>query len=101
MTTSGTAEPRKKRIETPPPAKEFVAGLGESGLETMRWLDENPQALEGYEGKWVVVANKRVCFAGDAADEAIAGAEQAGISRRDMVVSFVEDSDRTYGTTLR
>ena len=101
MTTKGATESKEKRVEAPPPAREFVASLGESGLETMRWLDENQQALEGYEGKWVVDANKRVCFAGDAADEAIARAEQAGISRRDMVVSFVEDSDRTYGTTLR
>ncbi len=101
VTTKGTVESKERRAEAPPPAKEFVADLGESGLETMRWLDENPQALEGYEGKWVVAANRKVCFAGDAADEAIAMAEQAGILKRDMVVSFVEDSDRTYGTPLR
>ena len=66
MTTGGTAESKERRVEAPPPAREFVSRLGESGLETMRWLDENPQALEGYEGKWVVVANRKVCFAGDA-----------------------------------
>ncbi len=101
MTTRGTAESSERRVEAPPPAREFVAGLGESGLETMQWLDENPQALEGYEGKWVVVADRKVCLAGDAPDEVVARAEEAGISRRDMVVSFVEDSDRTYGAALR
>ena len=98
--TALAAEPEGRRA-APPPAKEFVASLGESGLETMRWLDENRHVRDEYAGKWVVVADKQVRFAGDAPDEIIAKAEQAGVPRRDMIVSFVEDSDRTYGTALR
>ena len=101
MTTRGTPESKERRVEAPPPAREFVARLGESGLDAMRWLDENPQALAEYEGKWVVVADRKVSFAGDAPDEVVAEAERAGIPRRNMLVAFVEDSDRTYGTTLR
>ena len=101
MKTSTTTEPKEKRAEAPPPAREFVASLGESGLETMRWLHENPRALEGYAGKWVVAADRKICFAGDGPGKVISKAEQAGVARRDMVVSFVEDTDRTYNAALR
>jgi hypothetical protein len=84
-----------------PPVPDYVPTLGEGRLKNMRWLLESPPELAEYAGKWVVVADRRVCAAADAGDEAIAKAEEAGVPRSDMVVDFVEDAPRVYRTVCR
>ena len=80
---------------------DYVPTLNRNRLDTMRWLLTSPPELAGYAGKWVVLANRRVCAAADAADEAIAKADQAGVLVSDTVVHFVEDVARVYGTSQR
>ncbi len=100
MTTRGTAESKEKRVEAPPtPA--YVPSLNEKQLDTMRWLLTGPPELAAYAGKWVVLANHGVCATADAADEAVAEADQAGVPASDTVLHFVEDVARVYGTAQR
>ncbi len=91
------AEPRPGSAEAPP-APDYVPSLNENRVDTMRWLLTGPPELAGYAGKWVVLANRRVCAAADAADEAIAKADQAGVPASDTVLHFVEDVARVYDT---
>lgn len=106
MSGEVAAEPKEGRPEADrsrgtkvvgaPPSTDFEFTLSESRLETMRWLLEDPQALEGYAGKWVLAAGRQVRLSGDAPDELIAEAEAAGIPRSDMVLDFAEDVARVY-----
>ena len=100
MKTGTETEPKESRTG-PPPAKEFVASLGESGLETARWLLKNRHVLAEYAGKWVVVASQQVCFAGKDPSELLAKAERAGIPDSEIILEFVEDVARTYRTDGR
>ena len=75
---------------------DHVPEISERLLETIRWLDENPQALAGYGGKWVVAAGRRICAAADGPLQAIREAERAGASQEDMAVEYVEDVPHVY-----
>ena len=92
-----TAEPRAGSAEASA-APDYVPSLNENRLDTMRWLLTGPPELAEYAGKWVVLANRAVCATADAADEAIAKADQAGVPASDTVLHFVEDVARVYGT---
>ena len=93
--TGFAAEPEGGRV-APPRATDFAFTLGKSRLDTMSWLIENPEALREYAGKWVVAADRRVWFSGDAPGELIMKSEDAGLSRSDIVLDFVEDLGRVY-----
>ena len=80
---------------------DYVPTLGEKRLDTMRWLLTNPDVLAEYPGKWLVLAYRKVCSAGDTAGEAIAKADEAGIPAEDTVVEFVEDVPRVYRASGR
>ena len=101
MTTKGATEFKEKRVEAPPPAREFVARISKSHVKNMVWLLEHSRALAEYAGKWVVVTDREVRFSGNTEDEVVAKAEEAGLAKRDIAVHFVEDSDRSYETTHR
>lgn len=96
--TATDSEEKRGEALGPP---DYVPTLGKSRVETMRWLLTGPPELDGYAGKWVVLANRRVCAAGNAADEAIAKADQAGVPASDTVLHFVEDVARVYGAAQR
>ncbi len=85
----------------PQPAPDYVPTLGKSRLETMSWLMDGPPELADYAGKWVVAAGKRIVSAADAGDEAIAKAEEAGVSPEEMVVDYVEEFPRIYRIAQR
>lgn len=95
MKTNQKARSEKKRPDAPR-VPDYVPTLGESRLATMRWLLTNPDVLTEYAGKWVVLAECKVCLAGDAPDEIIAKAEEAGVPRSDMVVEYLEDEALVY-----
>lgn len=75
---------------------DYVPTLGEKRLDTMRWLLDNPEVLDGYPGKWVILAHRKVYFVGDSAGEVIAKADEAGVPPEDTVIEFVEDVARVY-----
>ncbi len=93
------AEPRPRSAEGPP-APDYVPKMGEGCLEAMRWLNTSPPELSKYGGKWVVASGRRVCAAADGAFDAVTEAERAGVSREDMLVTFVEDVPHVYPTAL-
>lgn len=98
MSTKAESGSKGKRGHAPPP--DYTPKLGEGCLEAMRWLDTSPPELSEYGGKWVVTSGRRICAAAEGPLDAIREAEHAGVSREDMLVTFVEDVPHVYRTAL-